>query len=69
MPSDTAPTRPAAPPPARRPAALTRHQVLAAALQIIDEDVEYLDALERGEERPKLPPCSVNPPLPPMLPA
>src|SRR4051812_46369215 len=25
------------------------------ALQIIDEDVEYLDALERGDERPKLP--------------
>jgi AcrR family transcriptional regulator len=38
MPSDTASTRPAAPPPARRPAALTRDQVLAAALQIIDED-------------------------------
>ena len=38
MPSDSAPTRPAAPPPARRPAALTRDQVLAAALQIIDED-------------------------------
>jgi glyoxylase-like metal-dependent hydrolase (beta-lactamase superfamily II) len=26
-----------------------------AALQIIDEDVDYLDALERGEERPRLP--------------
>jgi glyoxylase-like metal-dependent hydrolase (beta-lactamase superfamily II) len=26
------------------------------ALQILDEDVEYLDALERGDERPKLPP-------------
>src|SRR4051812_777728 len=25
------------------------------ALAIIDEDVEYLDALERGDERPKLP--------------
>ena len=25
------------------------------ALRIIDEDVDYLDALERGEERPKLP--------------
>ena len=25
------------------------------ALQIIDDDVDYLDALERGEERPKLP--------------
>ena len=37
MPSDSAPTRRAAPLPARR-AALTRDQVLAAALQIIDED-------------------------------
>jgi glyoxylase-like metal-dependent hydrolase (beta-lactamase superfamily II) len=26
-----------------------------SALRIIDEDVDYLDALERGEERPKLP--------------
>ena len=26
------------------------------ALRILDEDVDYLDALERGEERPKLPP-------------
>jgi glyoxylase-like metal-dependent hydrolase (beta-lactamase superfamily II) len=26
-----------------------------AALRIVDEDVEYLDALERGEERPRLP--------------
>jgi glyoxylase-like metal-dependent hydrolase (beta-lactamase superfamily II) len=26
-----------------------------AALRIIDEDLEYLDALERGEERPALP--------------
>ena len=26
-----------------------------AALRILDEDVEYLDALERGEERPALP--------------
>ena len=25
------------------------------ALRIIDEDIGYLDALERGEERPKLP--------------
>jgi glyoxylase-like metal-dependent hydrolase (beta-lactamase superfamily II) len=25
------------------------------ALRILDEDVEYLDALERGDERPKLP--------------
>ena len=26
-----------------------------AALRILDEDVDYLDALERGEEQPKLP--------------
>jgi glyoxylase-like metal-dependent hydrolase (beta-lactamase superfamily II) len=26
------------------------------ALRILDEDVDYLDALERGEERPRLPP-------------
>ena len=26
-----------------------------AALRILDEDVDYLDALERGEERPELP--------------
>ncbi|HEX2233542.1 MAG TPA: hypothetical protein VHG69_09275 [Thermoleophilaceae bacterium] len=26
-----------------------------AALRILDEDVDYLDALERGEERPALP--------------
>jgi hydroxyacylglutathione hydrolase len=26
-----------------------------AALRLLDEDLEYLDALERGEERPKLP--------------
>ena len=25
------------------------------ALRILDEDVDYLDALERGEERPSLP--------------
>jgi glyoxylase-like metal-dependent hydrolase (beta-lactamase superfamily II) len=25
------------------------------ALRLLDEDAEYLDALERGEERPKLP--------------
>ncbi len=25
------------------------------ALRILDEDAEYLDALERGEERPALP--------------
>ena len=28
----------------------------ARALAIIDEDLEYLDALERGDEKPKLPP-------------
>ena len=27
-----------------------------SALRILDEDVDYLDALERGEERPRLPP-------------
>ena len=27
----------------------------ATALRILDEDVDYLDALERGEERPPLP--------------
>jgi glyoxylase-like metal-dependent hydrolase (beta-lactamase superfamily II) len=27
----------------------------AKALQILDEDLAYLDALERGDERPKLP--------------
>ena len=26
-----------------------------AALRILDEDVDYLDALERGEEKPALP--------------
>jgi glyoxylase-like metal-dependent hydrolase (beta-lactamase superfamily II) len=26
-----------------------------ATLRILDEDVDYLDALERGEERPALP--------------
>jgi hypothetical protein len=26
-----------------------------AALRILDEDVDYLDALERGDERPALP--------------
>jgi hypothetical protein len=25
------------------------------ALRLLDEDVDYLDALERGEERPPLP--------------
>jgi glyoxylase-like metal-dependent hydrolase (beta-lactamase superfamily II) len=27
----------------------------ARALRVLDEDIEYLDALERGEERPRLP--------------
>jgi glyoxylase-like metal-dependent hydrolase (beta-lactamase superfamily II) len=26
-----------------------------SALRILDEDLEYLDALERGDERPRLP--------------
>jgi hypothetical protein len=26
-----------------------------AALRVLDEDADYLDALERGEERPRLP--------------
>jgi glyoxylase-like metal-dependent hydrolase (beta-lactamase superfamily II) len=26
------------------------------AVRILDEDVDYLDALERGDERPSLPP-------------
>jgi glyoxylase-like metal-dependent hydrolase (beta-lactamase superfamily II) len=26
-----------------------------AALRLLDEDVDYLDALERGEQRPRLP--------------
>ena len=30
-------------------------QTRDGALRILDEDVDYLDALERGEERPKLP--------------
>lgn len=30
-------------------------QSSAAALRLIDEDLEYLDALERGDERPALP--------------
>ncbi|HEX2161278.1 MAG TPA: MBL fold metallo-hydrolase [Thermoleophilaceae bacterium] len=30
-------------------------QSRAAALRLIDEDLEYLDTLERGDERPKLP--------------
>ena len=50
MPSDTAQTHPAAPPPAGRPAALTRDQVLAAALQIIDENgVEALTMRRLGQ--------------------
>ena len=50
MPSDTTQTRPAAPPPAGRPPALTRDQVLAAALQIIDEQgVEALTMRRLGQ--------------------
>ena len=51
MPSDTTQTRPsAAPPPPGRPAALTREQVLVAALQIIDEDgVEALTMRRLGQ--------------------
>ncbi|HWM06914.1 MAG TPA: TetR/AcrR family transcriptional regulator [Actinophytocola sp.] len=50
MPSDTTQTRPAAPPPAGRPPALTRDQVLAAALQIIDEGgVEALTMRRLGQ--------------------
>ena len=30
-------------------------QTRDGALRIIDEDIDYLDALGRGEERPKLP--------------
>jgi len=30
-------------------------QTRDGALRILDEDVDYLDALERGDERPKLP--------------
>jgi len=30
-------------------------QTRDGALRILDEDVDYLDALDRGEERPKLP--------------
>ena len=30
-------------------------QARDAALRVLDEDAEYLDALERGEERPRLP--------------
>ena len=38
MPADTTQTQPPATPPPGRPAALTREQVLAAALEIIDQD-------------------------------
>jgi AcrR family transcriptional regulator len=50
MPSDTTQARPATPPLAGRPAALTRDQVLAAALQIIDENgVEALTMRRLGQ--------------------
>ncbi len=51
MPSDTTQTRPLAPPrPAGRPAALTREQVLVAALEIIDADgVEALTMRRLGQ--------------------
>jgi AcrR family transcriptional regulator len=51
MPSDTTQTRPtAAPPPTGRPAALTREQVLIAALEIIDQDgVEALTMRRLGQ--------------------
>src|SRR6476646_11387691 len=51
MPSDTTQTRPpGAPPPAGRPVALTREQVLVAALEIIDEDgVEALTMRRLGQ--------------------
>ena len=51
MPSDTTQTRPpATPPPAGRPAALTREQVLVAALEIIDQDgVEALTMRRLGQ--------------------
>ena len=51
MPSDAAQTRPpAAPPPPGRPAALTREQVLVAALEIIDQDgVEALTMRRLGQ--------------------
>ena len=51
MPSDTTQTRPSAPSPqAGRPAALTREQVLIAALEIIDEDgVEALTMRRLGQ--------------------
>jgi len=51
MPGDTTQTRPpATPPPAGRPAALTREQVLVAALEIIDQDgVEALTMRRLGQ--------------------
>ena len=51
MPTDTTQTRPPAPPPPPgRPAALTREQVLVAALEIIDEDgVEALTMRRLGQ--------------------
>ena len=50
MPSDTAQTRPPAPPAAGRPPALTREQVLITALEIIDEGgVEALTMRRLGQ--------------------
>ena len=51
MPADTTQARPpAAPPPSGRPAALTREQVLVAALEIIDQDgVEALTMRRLGQ--------------------
>jgi AcrR family transcriptional regulator len=51
MPSDTTHTRPPAPPPPTgRPAALTREQMLVAALEIIDQDgVEALTMRRLGQ--------------------
>ena len=51
MPADTTQTRPPAlPPPPGRPAALTREQVLVAALEIIDQDgVEALTMRRLGQ--------------------
>jgi AcrR family transcriptional regulator len=51
MPADTTQTRPpAAPPPPGRPAALTREQVLFAAMEIIDQDgVEALTMRRLGQ--------------------
>jgi AcrR family transcriptional regulator len=50
MPADTTQTRPPATPPTGRPAALTREQVLVAALEIIDQDgVEALTMRRLGQ--------------------